>query len=329
MQGEKLSPDFCLYKLGNIIGNHMIRASIFTLGLICAQSFAFAGHVSQVSDKTIRSVSSSDLSLPLAPSRPQVSGFALTSEDGSRAAASPLPYRVAAAPTITYETSMIIEKYISDPDDTGLAKFNYAALKANQADRDRLDACIAEMEGTYPSTLTEDEAIAFWANLYNVVTIKVVTDNYPVKSIREIKSGLFSIGPWKKNLVTVNKKKMSLDDIEHETLRKDYPSPLIHYMVNCASVGCPNLKDGLWDAETLDQDREKAARDFINSPRGVRVTEKGLVVSEIYKWFKEDFGTSKENILAHIREYADDELAQVIDDGARIVGYEYDWALNE
>lgn len=265
----------------------------------------------------------------LTPSRPLVSGLPYDVAGASRAAASELPYLVAAAPTISYRMNMIIEKYISKPDATGLARFNYGALKANQADRETLDAYIEELQNTYPSTLTEDEAIAFWANLYNAVTIKVVTDNYPVKSIREIKSGVFSPGPWKKDLVTVNGKKMSLDDIEHETLRKEYPSPLIHYMVNCASVGCPNLKSGLWDADTLDEDREQAAREFINSPRGVLVTEKGLQISEIYKWFKEDFGTSKENILAHIREHADEDLAKTIDEGARIVSYDYDWSLNE
>lgn len=268
-------------------------------------------------------------SAQLTPSRPLVSGPMEDVEGASRAAASEFPYLVAAAPTITYRTNMIIDKYISKPDETGLAKFNYGALKANQEDRATLDAYIEELEGTYPSTLTEDEAIAYWANLYNAVTIKVVTDNYPVESIRQIKSGVFSPGPWKKDLVTVNGKKMSLDDIEHETLRKQYPSPLIHYMVNCASIGCPNLKASLWTADTLDVDRDQAARDFINSPRGVLVTDKGLQVSEIYKWFKEDFGTSKENVLAHIREYADEDLAKVIDDGARIVDYDYNWSLNE
>lgn len=303
---------------------YMKRLAVLTSSLCLLINFTPAYATSSTSE-----LSPSMPSAQLTPSRPLVSEPYKDIEGASRAAATELPYLVAAAPTIPYRMNMIIKKYISEPDETGLARFNYGALKANQDDRETLDAYIEELENTYPSTLTEDEAIAYWANLYNAVTIKVVTDNYPVSSIRQIKSGVFSPGPWKKDLVTVNGKKMSLDDIEHETLRKKYPSPLIHYMVNCASVGCPNLKAGLWDADTLDVDREQAARDFVNSPRGVLVTDKGLQVSEIYKWFKEDFGTSKENILAHIREYADEDLAKVIDEGARIVSYDYDWSLNE
>jgi len=112
-------------------------------------------------------------------------------------------------------------------------------------------------------------------------------------------------------------------------MRKKYPSPLIHYMVNCASIGCPNLKDGLWHADTLDADRQKAAEVFVASSRGVRITKKGLQVSSIYKWFQSDFGGNKDGVLKHIRQYAAPELAKAIDDGAKIRGFEYDWDLNE
>ena len=157
----------------------------------------------------------------------------------------------------------------------------------------------------------------------------MIVDNYPLTSIRKLKSGFVSIGPWDRKLVTVRGQELSLNDIEHEILRKRYPSPLIHYMVNCASIGCPNLKPGLWRAETFDADRDAAARVFINSPRGVRITRKGLVLSSIYKWFRKDFGGSKEGVLAHLRHYAGPELAAAIDGGAKIIDHDYDWSLNE
>ncbi|MGJ8564329.1 MAG: DUF547 domain-containing protein [Alphaproteobacteria bacterium] len=237
-------------------------------------------------------------------------------------------YFVAQAPGTAYQWDMILEKYVSAPDAIGLARFNYGALRANAADQEALKAYITDMEAVDPKTLSEAEAIAFWANLYNAVTISVVIDNYPVKSIKEIKSG-WRAGPWKKNLVTVAGENLSLDNIEHDILRKNYPSPLIHYMVNCASIGCPNLPNAPWTAENYDADRKAAARAYINSPRGVRITDKGLKISSIYKWYKEDFGGNNAGILAHLRTYADDELAAAIDGGVKIVDDGYSWSLNE
>jgi len=223
----------------------------------------------------------------------------------------------------------VLSKYVKAPDAAGLARFDYAALKASSSDSAVLKAYIKALEAKGPGGFTENETIAYWANLYNAVTVQVILDNYPVSSIRKIKSGTFSPGPWKKDLVTIAGEKISLDDIEHGTLRKQYPSPHIHYMVNCASVGCPNLKDGLWSAKTLDADRDAAARAFINSPRGARVTPKGLVVSSIYNWFDEDFGGNKAGVLAHLAEYAEGDLKTAIDGGIKISGYDYDWSLNE
>lgn len=223
----------------------------------------------------------------------------------------------------------LLGQYVKAPDAMGVARFDYAGLKASQSDQAILADYIKTLEAKDPSTLSAAEATAYWANLYNAVTIKVVIDNYPVQSIKEIRSGAFSAGPWKKKLTTVNGNPMTLDEIEHETLRKKYPSPLIHYMVNCASIGCPNLKNSLWEAKTLDADRDAAARVFVNSLRGAKVTSKGLVVSSIYDWFQEDFGGSKAGVLEHLSQYATGDLKAAIDGGAKIKSFDYDWTLNE
>lgn len=222
-----------------------------------------------------------------------------------------------------------LSRYISAPDAMGVARFDYSALHNNKADQKVLTDYIKYLESQTPSTMTDAQAVSYWANLYNALTVEVIIDNYPVKSIREIKSGLFSMGPWKKTVTKVEGKKLSLDNIEHDIMRVEFPSPHIHYMVNCASVGCPNLKDSLWDAKTMDAEREQAARDFINSSRGVSVGPKGLTVSSIYKWFKEDFGATEAERLAHFRAFADADLAAAIDGGAKIIGDDYDWSLNE
>lgn len=231
------------------------------------------------------------------------------------------------APANAWDT--LLAKYVKAPDATGLARFDYAALKASRDDTKALDAYVAKLESSGPNGLSDAEATAYWANLYNAVTVQVVNEAYPVSTIKKVKGGAFKSGPWKKDLITVNGTKMSLDDVEHKTLRKQYPSPLIHYMVNCASVGCPNLKDSAWTAENLEADRKAAARDYINSPRGAKVTDKGLVVSSIYDWFEEDFGGSKDGVLAHLSDYAEGDLKAALDGGIKISGYDYDWSLNE
>lgn len=206
-------------------------------------------------------------------------------------------------------------------DANAVNRFDYAGAKAQDADK--IAAYIAYLEQQTPSAMTAPEATAYWANLYNAVTVKLILDNYPVKSIRRIGR------PWKRKLVTVEGKVLTLDAIEHQILRKQFPSPYIHYMVNCASIGCPNLQPKLWQASNLEAMQKTAAREFINSPRGVSITPRGLKVSSIYKWFDEDFGGNKASVLAHIAQYAEGDLAAAIDSGAKITGYGYDWTLNE
>jgi len=222
---------------------------------------------------------------------------------------------------------VIMQNYLTAPDAGGLVRVDYGRLQ-NSPDRAVLNDYIRKLEGQNPDALSPDAAVSYWANLYNAVTVEVILDNYPVKSIRDIKSSVFKPGPWDLELVTVNGQSLSLNDIEHGIMRKQFPSPHVHYMVNCASVGCPNLHGGEWRAETLDADRERAARAFINSPRGAFVKNGSLTVSSIYKWFDEDFGGNKTSVLNHIRKFADTDLAAAIDNGATIRGYDYDWSLN-
>ena len=97
------------------------------------------------------------------------------------------------------------------------------------------------------------EQLAYWINLYNSLTIKVVLEHYPVKSIKEIKlSGIFKPGPWKKELVIIEGKKLSLDNIEHDILRPIWKDNRVHYAVNCASIGCPNLQNSAFTAKNSD-----------------------------------------------------------------------------
>jgi len=219
----------------------------------------------------------------------------------------------------------ILQTYVVKSDD-GVNRFQYGALKVSAADMSTLDDYIESFADLDLDALTPDEHFAALANAYNALTIQHMIGRYPVKSIR---SG-YIVGPWKRVKMTIDGEELSLDDIEHDVLRKDFDDPRVHYAVNCASYGCPNLQNKAWVGDTLDVDLDEAARDFINHERGVTIRKRGgLQVSEIYKWFKKDFGGSEQNVIAHLLEYAEPELATQINANADIKRYEYDWSLND
>ena len=128
--------------------------------------------------------------------------------------------------------------------------------------------------------------------------------------------------------VTVEGEALSLDDIEHEIMRPTFEAAMVHYAVNCASIGCPNLKPDAWRAETLQADLTAAARAYVNHPRGVAIVNDGVEVSRIYRWFREDFGGDEEGVIAHVLLFAEPELAEHIRSHPEVRGHQYDWALN-
>lgn len=228
----------------------------------------------------------------------------------------------------------LLKKYVSTGRD-GINRVDYRRWHADAPDRQALAAYIALQEGQRPSQLARPQAFAFWANLYNSLTLKVILDNYPVKSIRDIRSqsSLLDlkalIGPWRTQLVKIEGKSLSLDDIEHGIMRPTFADPRVHYAVNCASIGCPNLQPSPWSAATLDSDLDAAARAFVNHPRAVTVKADGsLKISSIYRWFIEDFGGNDAGILRHLRQFANADLAERLSGTPRISEDAYDWTLN-
>lgn len=229
----------------------------------------------------------------------------------------------------------LLGRYVALPGD-GVARVDYARWKASAMDLAALEAWIAEAAQRRPSAMARPTAFSYWANLYNALTLKVVLERYPVASIKDIRStGVgfdprqFS-GPWRTRLVTVEGNRMSLDDIEHGTMRPTFRDPRVHYAVNCASIGCPNIPARAWRAESLEPDLDAAARAFINHPRGAAVLPEGrLRVSSIYKWFREDFGGDDAGVIAHLRRYAAAPLAAGLQGATRVAEDAYDWGLND
>ena len=212
-------------------------------------------------------------------------------------------------------------------DKSGLNRIAYGDV--TPGDRAALEAYIESLEAIEISAHNRPEQFAFWVNLYNAVTVRTVLENYPVGSIRDINDGLLSPGPWDRPLVEVEGETLSLNDIESRILRPLWQDPRVHYVLNCASVGCPNLSRSAYQAASLEARLDQAARSYINNPRGVRLEDGELVVSSIYAWFEGDFGGSEDAVLAHLGRYADPELRQALSDRRSIDGYAYDWALNE
>lgn len=223
--------------------------------------------------------------------------------------------------------SQLLATYRSEGSD-GIARFAYRSVTA--ADRASLQAYLAALQAVTPRTLARPQQKAYWINLYNAATVETVLSRYPVASIRDIRTspGLFAVGPWGAKIMRVENQALSLDDIEHRILRPLWQDPRIHYALNCAALGCPNLGAEPFDADRLDTQLDEAARRFVASPRGVRVGPRGLVLSSIYDWFKEDFGADAAGLRAHLLAFATGDTRAALERGAPIASYDYDWALN-
>jgi len=213
--------------------------------------------------------------------------------------------------------------------EAGVVRVDYRGWKASATDRSGLADYIRHLSTSDPLRLTRREQFAYWANLYNAVTIETVLAAFPVKSIRDIRPTPLAIGPWKQKAVVVAGVALSLDDIENGILRAGWRDPRVHYAINCASFGCPNLPRTAWRGAGLTERLDAAARAYINHPRGVRFEGDKLIVSSIYRWFDGDFGGDDKRIISHLSAYAAPALKDRLAKVDRIGGHGYDWSLNE
>lgn len=207
-----------------------------------------------------------------------------------------------------------------------LNRVRYGDVSA--ADKKSLKAYIKRLEATKITEYNRDEQYAYWINLYNAITVDLIVANFPVDSIKDIRGGLFSGGPWDEKLITVEGKRLTLNDVEHRILRPIWKNPLTHYGVNCASIGCPNLRMEAFTAENALESLRANAKDYVNSPRGVKFDGSALQASKIYNWFAVDFGGSEQALISHLRKYATPALSAKLDAANGVDGYYYNWSLN-
>ena len=225
----------------------------------------------------------------------------------------------------------LLKTYVK-PGADGLNRVDYAALKAEGLPA--LRAYIATLEKADPSTLDRSDQFALLANLYNAKILEIVASRYPVKSIKDISLGgglvaSLTGGPWKTKVTKLGGVTLSLDDIEHGSLRPIFKDPRVHYAVNCASIGCPNLGTEAFTGAKLNAQLEQAAKDYVNSPRGVRFADGAPVISSIYVWYIDDFGGTDQGVLDDLGKYAAPDLGQRLTGVKALGGDDYDWSLND
>ena len=178
--------------------------------------------------------------------------------------------------------------------------FRYSQVTST--DKTKLKQYIQRLAKLNPLQYNQAEQYAYWINLYNAITVDLILDNYPVQSITKL-GGLFSFGPWGDDVVEINGKNLTLNDIEHRILRPIWNDPRPHSAVNCASLGCPNLQTQAFTADNTQALLESAAKTFINSSKGVSIQGNTALLSSIYDWFAEDFG-GKKQVFTNIAQYA-------------------------
>jgi hypothetical protein len=221
-----------------------------------------------------------------------------------------------------------LKQFVVAPHPSGIHRVRYRGVTAG--DYKNLKNYLHSMQALAISDYNRAEQRAYWINVYNALTVDLILSRFPVASIRDINisPGLLQRGPWGAKLLTVEGEKLSLDDIEHRILRPIWKDKRIHYAVNCASLGCPNLQPEAYTAKNTEALLERGAREFINHPRGVSIQKGRLQVSSIYVWFQEDFGGDPADLMEHWLEYAKPQSAEALQKYSGGLSHDYDWRLN-
>jgi hypothetical protein len=224
----------------------------------------------------------------------------------------------------------LLKKHVVLLDGAKASQVRYAEMaQARPALKNYLESLSRVSEADF-NAWTKAEQMAFLINAYNAYTVEKILTRYPnIRSIWDF--GKFFGNPFKDEFFSLLGRKMSLDRIEHETLRKNYREPRVHYAVNCASVGCPMLREEAYVAERLDRQLEEQAGRFLSDRSRNRVRDGRLEVSKIFDWFKEDFEPRERYFAQHSKILSDDPGQQrlVADGRARLSFLDYDWSLND
>ena len=221
----------------------------------------------------------------------------------------------------------ILDEYLVTDDEDDINLFDYD--RVTDEDKAKLDLYLSELAALDPSTYNSNEQLAYWINLYNALTVQLILDRDPTFSILTAGKGILPNGPWDDKVVAVNGKKLTLNNIEHDILRPLWQDHRIHFAVNCASVGCPNLQDSVFTSDNVGDLLDEGAIDYLGHPRGLEFRKGKLYLSKIFSWYKEDFGETDQQMLEVLSQYLDEDLADKVANYQGKIKYHYDWSLNK
>lgn len=240
----------------------------------------------------------------------------------------------------------VLDEYVD-----GFGRVDYERLKTGKQD---LVAFIRNLAGVHPADLnswSDNARIAFWVNTYNALTLKVIIDNYPIKSsfFRSLiypKNSIRQIsGVWDKITFSVLGERYTLDRIEHEVLRKKFSEPRIHMALVCASKSCPALRQEPYEADKLDFQLETQTRIFLSDSDNYSINKdtQTVYLSSIFKWFGEDFvdvykpesgfvdfKRRERAVLYFVSLHVPENDKHFLKNGTYDIRYtKYDWSLND
>ena len=201
---------------------------------------------------------------------------------------------------------------------------DYEAWSAHEEDAWALVRYVDQLTALDPEDWPQDAALAYWINLYNAVTLRLILDYYPLKSIKDI-GGFLKKSPWKRELVTVAGRSLTLNNIENDIIRPQFNDPRIHFALNCASVGCPPLSNKAYSAEDLSDQLDAASKLALNRHHWVQFDGEVLRLTKIFDWYGGDFEKDGGSVVGFIRKYRTEALPET---DLKIEFMPYDWSLN-
>ncbi|MFQ5637548.1 MAG: DUF547 domain-containing protein [bacterium] len=211
------------------------------------------------------------------------------------------------------DVNMFLGKYVHD------SKVNYKAIQQNPNELQKLVNAVRDFD--VHTLKSEDQVKAFWINAYNILVIHSVSRVFPINSPLDV-TGFFD-----KTEHVVAGKKLTLNDIENNELRKPFKDPRIHFALVCAALSCPPLIDGAYFGDKLEMQLDERTRMNLNDKNFIRVNRRTREVSlsHIFEWYEEDFISKDQALLDFINRYR----AEKIPANFKVGFYEYNWKLNE
>ena len=221
----------------------------------------------------------------------------------------------------------LVKKYVAPKtlDGVLINAIDYDRLK-----KDSVFLGLASRLKDYPleNLQSQQSRLTFWINVYNILAAKMITDHYPIESIKDVGSIFKSV--WKRPAGNVGGEERTLNDIEHEILRK-MDEPRIHVAIVCASVSCPDLRPESYKVEKLSDQLDDQMKKFLLSrEKGMKLDEKKnrVYLSSIFKWFADDFA-SRGGVFKFISQYVSPEERKVLSNSKIKISYlDYNWRIN-